>query len=286
MNTRMAFIMLSLIFSSNVALAIVNGAELSEPQHPEISLLLMSSKKLKANEMVRVSVDDFESVCSGSFISDQLVLTAGHCLTDGSKSLYPYLARKKGSAFHLTEPVSAASAYVSEERDGVSAVGGCSARLKPLPETKTLDLALILFPPQTSDRWFEINPSYVPAVGDKLVYFGFGSTIDPFTNSGAIGIRKSAPALRFSQSKVWRASQQRVGFVAPQHLAFAAEGDSGGPVLVDRKLVGVVSTLSERCESEWGHDYAMLNTSSLISTSEAKLFIEQALNKFKSLRLK
>lgn len=144
--------------------------------------------------------------------------------------------------------LSFASAYVSEERDGVSAVGGCSARLKPLPETKTLDLALILFPPQTSDRWFEINPSYVPAVGDKLVYFGFGSTIDPFTNSGVIGIRKSAPALRFSQSKVWRASQQRVGFVAPQHLAFAAEGDSGGPVLVDRKLVGVVSTLSERCE--------------------------------------
>ncbi len=263
------------------ALAVVNGAVQANESHPEVTLLLLAKRKLLDTELTATSLSDF-GVCSGAFISDRLVITAGHCFENDGHALYPYLAKKVGNSYNLTAPVASATEYIYEELSGVSETSnGCSPGPKPLPQTKTPDIGLLLFPKNTSTLWFPAALNYQARKESKLSYFGFGTDQDPFSGIGSFLTK--TPELRTGSSEVWRISKQRIGFVATVNETFAADGDSGGPVLVDGHLVGVMSTVSERCETEFGEDYAILNTASVISSIEAQSFIKKALEKFNGL---
>ena len=72
-------------------------------------------------------------------------------------------------------------------------------------------------------------------------------------------------------TSIAKVSSQRIGMIARGLSPFATDGDSGGPVFHDGKIIAVMSTVSEYCETEFGEDYGILNTATLLSGFRFKL---------------
>lgn len=268
-----------LVIGSSSAQAVVNGTLEKAEAHPEVALLVLAKEKLSADKLFLKNLNDY-GVCTGGFVSDRLVISAGHCLESDGEQLFPYLATPKDGGFTLTAPVATATEYIYENLEGVPGTGNnvCAPGPKPLAHTKTPDVSLILFPAKTTNNWFTVDSSYVPKTKDRLKYFGYGTDQNPFA-----GFTMSKnPLLRSGSSEVWRITTQRMGFVSDVMASFAADGDSGGPVTVNGKLVGVMSTISERCETQFGEDYAILNTATLLSDTQTRAFVKKALSHFEN----
>ena len=262
------------------AQAVVNGVAENANQHPEVALLILSKEKLPPNKLFISSLAEY-GICSGAFVSDRIAISAGHCLENEGAELFPYLATATGNGYVLTAPIATATDYAYEDLEGVTEEKVCSPGPKPLPVTKTPDISVLLFPAQTASKWFTISVTYSPKENDSVRYFGYGTNDNPFSGVGGFLIKE--PTLRSGSSEVWRTSAQRIGFVNEVSKPFAADGDSGGPVIVGDKLVGVMSTISERCKTQFGEDYAILNTSSLFSNEQAKAFLKKAIHKLNGL---
>lgn len=48
------------------------------------------------------------------------------------------------------------------------------------------------------------------------------------------------------------------------HSTWADSGDSGGPVLRNGKVIAILSTRHEKCETLYGEDYAIMNTATRV----------------------
>lgn len=258
--------------------AIVNAPAMNSSLAPGVALLVLAKHQLQPQELFVKSLSDL-GVCSGAFISDRLVITAGHCLKDESSPLFPYLAKSTKDGYQLTAPLATATDYVFENLENPKEPHICTPGPKPLPYTQTSDVALLLFKPETSAQWFAVESSYKPNHDDKLVFFGYGTDQSPFDGVGSVIVK--SPQLRMGSAEVWRYTSQRVGFVNYITSPFAADGDSGGPILFNGKIIAVLSTISERCETEFGEDYAILNTGSLLSDARTKQFFKKTLTYFK-----
>ena len=66
-----------------------------------------------------------------------------------------------------------------------------------------------------------------------------------------------------------------MGWFASPSAAFAVDGDSGGPVFKNGKLVGIINTVSEHCTEPTGQDYGFLNTATRLGA--IRPFLQQAL---------
>lgn len=283
---RILFLLISVLFTfSPRAQAVVNGVLKNSQEHPAMALLALAKAPLSVEELgTTYSKDEiFKSkslgICSGSFISDRIVLTAGHCISNESEASIPYLVIAKNEKYILIPAIQTVTDYVYENLAGVAEGNGCSPGPKPLPVTKTPDVALLLFPAGTSQHWLNTDFQYQAKINDSVEFYGFGTEYNPFDGSSMAAIVKD-PKLRYGSSKVWRISPQRIGFVGTVMESFAADGDSGSAVLHNGKVVAVMSTVSERCETQFGEDYAILNTSSLLANSTVKSFVEKTLRQF------
>ncbi|HWU41920.1 MAG TPA: trypsin-like serine protease, partial [Bdellovibrio sp.] len=128
-----------------------------------------------------------------------------------------------------------------------------------LIKTAEADIALVFFPPKTFKHWIEIDRTEV-LPGDHVSMYGFG-----FRNNSLVtpvlGPTLEKNGLSVSHSIVAeRANDQRFSVLNSDSEKFADAGDSGGAVLRNNRLVGIISTREQKCEDRYGSDYAILNS--------------------------
>ncbi len=258
----------------SLALAIVNGQNTDIQMRPEIGLLVSFDEPLNPTKLKnygdRYSAQSLPvpNRCSGVFISDSKLLTAGHCVRSATGPVEVFLHRwdEKGKPF-LLKSVSVLTPYVYENLKSPITYGpvpGCSPGLKPLPNSKTADLAVVEFPKGSSSKWVEVDPHYIPKLNDHYEYLGFGMTQNPYA-SQVIGTRPHTGDLNQGSGLLARFSDQRLELINFDSKPFAAEGDSGGPVFHAGKLIAILSTISTRCDTEFGEDYAIQNTATRLT---------------------
>ncbi len=230
------------------------------PERGEIALLILSDTPLNLREYSRRELNQFSS-CTAAFVGPAKLLTAGHCVVGESGRLNVYLAVEHNNAFTLIPLSRAQTSYVFETLEDSRAEGSiCHTPNSPLPRTSTPDVALVEVSSPYAASWLELS-DHAPQFGDTVEVYGRGSQTSPFTGHGAFSARDFG--LRRFSTTVSKVSSQRIGMIADPMSPFASDGDSGGPVLFAGKIIGVTSTVSEHCETEFGSDYGILNTATL-----------------------
>lgn len=260
--------------------AIPNGQTLNSLEHPEIVRLLM----YKQNEEKLLVQSD---TCSGVAISNFLVLTAGHCVTGKNNEGVKSVALHRFTSENKVEIILADSAYTEyipedlqkakDEQNEGAVVPGCVPRPKPILQTKTPDLAIIKFPNNTFKKWAQIDLAAVLNTGDDIEYFGYGVKTSSLV-SAMPPMDPQPDDLRSAANKIWRTTEKRSAIIAPPMEAFADQGDSGAPVFHDGAVVGVMSTMDEKCETAYGDDYALMNTITNLSSLESLDFFINAIH--------
>lgn len=258
--------------------AIPNGQEIDSRKRPEIVRLLLykigQNKELLEN-----------GTCTGTAISDYLVLTAGHCVTgftNEQNDLIVLHQFDKNGKEHLTKALNTYTEYIAEdfkkikdEQNEGAVVPGCVAKQKPIIQSKTPDLALVKFPRNTFKKTAQINLSKVLSVNDSVEFYGFGAKV-PYFESAFPTLDPHVNDLRVAQNKIWRTSENRSAIISAPSQAFADVGDSGGPVFFNNEVVGVLSMLDEKCETAYGDDFAVMNTPVNLSSLQALDFFTRA----------
>lgn len=207
---------------------VTNGQEIQESDFPSTVLILGF-------------IGQTPSICTATFVNDQQAITASHCvagLRPNSPTLYyvrveydendepTYKAVAKASSFHSH------SKYSMRDRKGIN----------------RYDLAIVNFPKNTAPAVSQIA-SETPEVGATLVIVGYGNNKNFLSKNGS---------LEGSGSGIKRFGVNRLSLVEDGMLVFAGlpesqedvvrgayassgSGDSGGPMFIDNKLVGVTS---------------------------------------------
>ncbi len=283
MKIQGGILLLALCAFAATANAIVNGKDVGLKIHPEAAKILITARNAQNNKMT--------FACTGVFISNSVLLTAGHCAPDvlsgerinpkniilysfGDKPLkHPVHAIAFDSQFSLTgEEIGRQLAARDQKfKKYLLQAPNCYSVPLPLLSPNSPDLALISFPPHTSDHFTKVDFNYVPHLGDKVSFVGFGTSVDPFAYGsfgGSLNTQK-----RLGTSTVMRVSDEYAGIKAPANKAYAAPGDSGSPVYYNGQLVGIMSYMDTDCESKWGSDFGILNTFTYFSSKNAAQFL-------------
>ena len=155
--------------------------------------------------------------CSASFVSSQTILTAAHCLEDGGAVR---VTTETGT--HTTNNYALHPGYAQRWWEH--------------------DLAVIHFNMPVTSNFATVAPS-APKAGDNLTIVGFGT--DNLYGQGVMAKRKG-------QNQVVAVGLGRITFIGkdipenapPGEDVLNAPGDSGGPMFVEGKQVGVSSSIS------------------------------------------
>lgn len=200
---------------------IINGSACKEGDSPVVSLELVYS-------------DGNKSLCTGTLIKRDTVLTAGHCFDQGEEQGLETIIVTGGSTGTGSQRVEAAEYNRHDGYD--SSIDGAVKN----------DVALVTLDRSMSLPTASIFASADLKVGDSLAIFGFGLDEDERT-----GIFRSGSMIIDS------ITQDNIYAIYTKTSSNTCNGDSGGPVYVrdtrsDGKtitgLVGVVSAgLGEGC---------------------------------------
>lgn len=263
-------LLLLLLILSPQAFAIHRGESLPDSAKPEVWRLYavpQGTQIEKPQDLVTFASE----WCTAVAISDSQALTAAHCaFNPESQSVYdvwllqagstpiPIVARQiltgryKGS----NEP----GTYDPNTRYHPDYIPGCRPGPVPLFQSAEPDIAVLMFNPKTFSKWSLINFDYKSKVGDQLEYWGHGERNNSLVSSSQLRASIHAGSLSVGHARVESNNSQRIGFSNGLMSNWADIGDSGGPVYFQGELIAVLSTMEEKCESETGHDYKILNT--------------------------
>ena len=267
-----AFIASLLLFSQS-ALAIYRGVDLPEAEYPEIFQVLSLQ-----SYNIRDVYEDLDSYCTGVAISDRIIVTAGHCVPENNRQVGSRLLVAQnglGGKLNLYHPLSVKTPYdhvptpdmYPEKASSPGYVEGCYEGPVPLIQTPNPDVAFIYFPPKTFKSWVKLDSTPINP-GETVQMYGFGHR-DDTAISGGLTMSLHPKGLAVSNSVIWdRSNSQRIAVINKMHENYADSGDSGGPVLRRGKLVGILATRENKCETPLGEDYAIVNT--IIRTSVIK----------------
>lgn len=209
-------------------LDITNGIMVSEKKMPQVAFLISEQ-------------GDMESICTGTFVNDHQVVTAGHCVEDLDQFnplMYvvdQYNSNGQRQRIRRAQAVgySRNPRYSDSENNGVNGH----------------DLAIVNFPENTSANFARISP-LAPKVREAILIAGYGNNrtfLDQNDNQQGTG----AGTFRIGRNFITEVSNGMLyfegipartsGIAAGEH-ATSASGDSGGPLFDSKgQLAGVTS---------------------------------------------
>ena len=275
----LAFVIAALVLSlfPQKSLAIVNGTKVPLGEHTEVAKMFGMNKEHTAFWR-----------CSGVFISERDILSAGHCLQNIDQNTI-YLLSRDGKELkppiHLsgyTEFTDDLHALLKAKPQDPEAVEGCTIHPAPLVRTKTADFSLLRVDggAKTEGSIAKINRHYHAKEGQKISVIGYGTEWDPLDPQNKLVMAGEDPLSlnkNIAQATIWKSDEQRLSIKTSEMGQFAADGDSGSPVYDHKgKVVAIMSTFQPHCETKLGGDYGPLNTASLLNNDEARGFLTRA----------
>ncbi|MFN8792459.1 MAG: trypsin-like serine peptidase [Bdellovibrionales bacterium] len=285
------FVLFLILGLSSLSSAIRNGEPLLDQARPVVVRLYSVHKDESFSLGTLRSV--YVNWCSAVAISDQVLLTAGHCLfpENSDVRLQPYAVQYQSDGKPRTVKAldfwtsyrreSSAFPYDPETAYHPDYVKGCRPGPVPLVNSPEPDVALVQFPPGTFQAWWPVDLESSVQIGEAIEYFGFGFTKDSFTVT-PMGPDVENGALRRATNQVVRESPQRIAFWNPPESSWADSGDSGGPILRKGRVVAIMATRHEKCETQFGEDYKIMNTATRVREFWLKL-PEDIRHRFQSL---
>lgn len=210
--------------ANDSAVKVTNGIAIKDTVFPSTILL------------VSVSAEG-EAICTGTFVNDTQVITAGHCvegLSTTSPQIY-FATEKNGTLQAVAQAVSYARNPKYSHALGVS----------------PYDVSVINFPSHTAPAVSPLAET-TPNVGDKFVIVGYGNNEDFMANGTLEG--QGAGVKRAGTNFISANDGGMLSFAgltgmetAPVQgekageLVASGSGDSGGPLFVNGKLAGITS---------------------------------------------
>lgn len=202
---------------------VTNGVVISGSSFPSTVLLIMNSRQ-------------GQSICTGTFVNDSQVVTAGHCVEGLSKTKPNLLVATEVNG--RTVPFARAISWVRNPT--YSFAQGVSP----------YDMSVITFPANTAPA---ISPiaTEAPKVGEVFTIVGYGNNQNFIGKTGVLdgagaGVKR-AGSNRLSQVSggmltfAGLTGTVKVEGAEPGQYVASGSGDSGGPMFVNGNLVGVTS---------------------------------------------
>jgi len=208
----------------------------SNGQCPKILNGIVVDKVRAVVSLITKYQDGSEGGCTGTFLGDNVVLTASHCtentatgsveLADGTKAV----AMVRGWTVEDKKEDQAAT------ENGVEFELSWAKHLN----RKSRDIAVLIFPSGTSSSWRNIAPT-PPKVGDTITIAGYGKTSFNQDDSPDGNVRYGSNRIDFLKDGLLIFESAAGTHPTAGQDSTNGQGDSGGPVLYEEGVVGVIS---------------------------------------------
>lgn len=207
---------------------------------------------------------DIYSSCTGVFITDSVVLTAGHCVI-GSPRICLHAVGNEA----LASRVCTSQSYTEAVEDEADKEDG-----------SYLDLGLVKFPAGTAPEVAAINFSPDLTIGRALSFVGYGTIYESFVDMAAAII--DGPDVVHKNIGISSVDSVDTNFISlfqQETGTFADNGDSGSPVFADGKVIGIMVTAYRdehvNPHPETGSLYGVYNQIVRLDTPRAQSFLSK-----------
>ncbi len=204
--------------------------------------------------LVDPTTGNVSSSCVGTFISDNTMITAGHCIPAAGEK-YLLATTNAGQLQKTAKPAAGAIAAKQIFVDSRLTTNSGGGRDVPHDQSLAMDVAVVLFPDNTSKEWLPLASANVPAgTPVRLVGYGVDNALYPQKDAMPSVLIKRTGTNQIAPTDLLKANMNVEG----QYFTFAwgqpgeaaahgvstvsgAPGDSGGPLLAGSTVIGVVS---------------------------------------------